>query len=1716
MKQQKIKRIVSGFLAFVMVALMIPFSTFVATAADVTDIGSDPKQMLGMSYNALSGEELGISGLNVGAQWIDLESQATKVYTFGNSDGTGVLEQKGESTYSQSSVEFMESLGVNVSSSMSASFSMPFMKANIGVKLGKSFNLSTTTTADEHYYNYTYRAITNRYVLGNDYSNYLSAAFLNAIDKLYKDVGKNGLTDQARTVLGNFFEQYGTHMLVAFETGGEINLTAWAYSTTVDKNFKESISTTVEGGLEAGGEAGFKASLTASTEIENAAHTAGYKSATTYYAVGGEAVFVDTELPDGEDRENWIGNTAVSDWVKTLPGKSVFIPSTSEWVPVWEVLPVDGSYEYLRSLMYQYFEEQAQGKNLGALAQYCSFSNRITLNGYTYISATKEINGEMRDGYVYQNVPFAKDDKNYVAPGSSIVIAKELVNTTLYDMSDLSYELNADSADYATVDRNGTIRIKEIDSLTKEIKILLRFKYNGILLKTATFIVKEEDKFGGGYGTEARPYLVSKKEHITAISDEDANKHFLLTNDIDFEGSAFGGIPEFSGVLDGGGHRVYGFYSSFDGTSDSMNVVQNLGFIRKNTGTVRNLIIGKAESEYKPKEDEPKELLQGANKVTGEAAQQFSVSIKNVQNDIEIYKISDNHPARISVGALIGWNEGLVDNCRVENTYVYGQLNDKSKTWDGKKEKNLNSYVYVGMIGTNTGLGIVTRAMAVGNYFDACALNKATDTDNTNASYVGGICGRNGGLVEYSISSDNCLRSEARSDGSAKNAAKAIAVAGGIVGRVSDVAEEDHAATFWKVGESIAYGNLFSVYYTETTNTEGHGYLGTVVGQAIKSRNDNKALDKCRTDDKSNDYTTCTDYDFKKKELALVGSLDGIEANDGYSSCTDLESLVDEVESWEYFTKINESTIAISQPTVLKATGGREAYIVGDYLDPQDIEIGATDQEGKAFKTYKLTTHVITFDDGNEETYNTAGADFAGFTIFKVNGFDSSEERANTTITAEVTVPYSGSKPLTANYDYALYAEAVEELLLLQQPYSTSYYAGDALNTAGLSLALKYNTGEVKLLTEGFTVSGYDADVLGDQLITVSYGDMSVTYTVTVYRVKPVGILVSELPEKTNYALGETFDATGLLVTLLYNNGSTEVLAAEEVACAGFDSDSEGSKDVTVSYTYYDEDLGKNCTVIDAFAVNVGTVSAIEIETLPTKLSYYTSDKKVDTAGLSIKVTYTNGVSKTVTGDKAIKVDGYNLSVTGTQEVVVNYQGFRTAYEIEVLPVTLAGVSVKTLPKTQFYVPDQFTASGLVLTLTYVDGSTRDVYEGYIVTVNGYDVGEEPKFLVTGTKTVTVAFEEDGVRKFTEYTIRVAERVMQSIQIVHAPLKQQYKVNESIDTMGMLVYGVFNNGDVMEIKDYVVRTPDLSTVGEKTVKVLYMGTYETEFIVTVVAPERIYIAQMPTKSTYVIGEDFDPTGLVVKAVYWDYSEVILDQGDYSLSDTALSSLGSEKVYVKFGTLQAYFFVQIEEFEVPDDAPKIVIDNANATTGKTVVVNISLKNNPGIASMKLNVAFDQSVLTLTDITYNSEMGGQFQLPQDMDAPVILNWYNGWNNYSEDGVFATLTFTVAEDATHDSYTDIKVTYDPEDVYNILEQNVTFYAEGGDLHVIEYVPGDINGDGEVNNKDVTRMSQYLSGWDVEVCEKALDVNGDGNVNNKDMTRLFQYLSNWDVEIH
>lgn len=62
---------------------------------------------------------------------------------------------------------------------------------------------------------------------------------------------------------------------------------------------------------------------------------------------------------------------------------------------------------------------------------------------------------------------------------------------------------------------------------------------------------------------------------------------------------------------------------------------------------------------------------------------------------------------------------------------------------------------------------------------------------------------------------------------------------------------------------------------------------------------------------------------------------------------------------------------------------------------------------------------------------------------------------------------------------------------------------------------------------------------------------------------------------------------------------------------------------------------------------------------------------------------------------------------------------------------------------------------------------------------------------------------------------------------------------------------------------------------------------------------------------------------------------------------------------------------------------------------------------------------------------------------------------------------------------------------------------------------IPGDVNDDGERNNRDLVLLLRFLNGWKVRINVDAADVDGDGKPGMKDVALLQQYLNGWDVEL-
>lgn len=190
------------------------------------------------------------------------------------------------------------------------------------------------------------------------------------------------------------------------------------------------------------------------------------------------------------------------------------------------------------------------------------------------------------------------------------------------------------------------------------------------------------------------------------------------------------------------------------------------------------------------------------------------------------------------------------------------------------------------------------------------------------------------------------------------------------------------------------------------------------------------------------------------------------------------------------------------------------------------------------------------------------------------------------------------------------------------------------------------------------------------------------------------------------------------------------------------------------------------------------------------------------------------------------------------------------------------------------------------------------------------------------------------------------------------------------------------------------------------------------------------------------------------------------------------------------------------FAIGEETTTFTLSSETAYSGDTIDITIRMENNPGIASIKLKVNFDED-LTLNSVTYNPELGGTSQPPQKFTSPITLNWYNGAENTNGDMTFATLNFTVSENASAGTHAiaidcskyeeNIDGTYNSDDIYNIDEDNIDFkIVNGGIVVQTKMVP-------------VTGLALDKTTTTVETDDETLTLTpifSPGNATNKNLT--------------
>ncbi|MCH5350969.1 MAG: bacterial Ig-like domain-containing protein [Clostridiales bacterium] len=312
-------------------------------------------------------------------------------------------------------------------------------------------------------------------------------------------------------------------------------------------------------------------------------------------------------------------------------------------------------------------------------------------------------------------------------------------------------------------------------------------------------------------------------------------------------------------------------------------------------------------------------------------------------------------------------------------------------------------------------------------------------------------------------------------------------------------------------------------------------------------------------------------------------------------------------------------------------------------------------------------------------------------------------------------------------------------------------------------------------------------------------------------------ITVDSTYAKTEYYVGDAFDFGGVAVILHRMSGATErvEVTAVNATFSGFDGSSAGEKTITVTYE------GKSATYkVTVYAVEI---ASIELNHTNVKKQYLVGDE-FTAAGLAVTAVMNNGTRSGVDISECA-FSGYDLSEAGEYDVVVSYEGKTASYHITVTE-PLGVLTEITLDyssaQTQFTAGDTFTAAGLIVTAKFDDGSSEQV-DISACTFSGYDMNVE------GSYTVTVSYGG----KTATYQITVGAPRLERIEVDYSGAeRREYVVGMQFTSNGIVVTAHYSNGTTktLEAEEYEVSSPDMTTVGVKTVTVSY-GQKTAEYMI---------------------------------------------------------------------------------------------------------------------------------------------------------------------------------------------------------------------------------------------------------------------------------------------
>lgn len=287
-------------------------------------------------------------------------------------------------------------------------------------------------------------------------------------------------------------------------------------------------------------------------------------------------------------------------------------------------------------------------------------------------------------------------------------------------------------------------------------------------------------------------------------------------------------------------------------------------------------------------------------------------------------------------------------------------------------------------------------------------------------------------------------------------------------------------------------------------------------------------------------------------------------------------------------------------------------------------------------------------------------------------------------------------------------------------------------------------------------------------------------------------------------------------------------------------------------------------------------------------------------------------------------------------------------------------------------------------------GTNLNLYDGSELIASEQIEGTVVNFTDIPIGVYYVITDGNVILEETPYAIvKLADDELLRIRVSEPAAKINYIEGQIFDKTGMVVSADYNDGTTEEVTDYQVTSRPLS-LSDTRVEVSYNGkTAYQDISVAARVVEELEITTPPSKTSYIEGQTFDGTGMVVTAVYNDGTrEAVTDyevtSGPLSLSDTRVEiSYGGKTVYQAISVVAE--IIEINPTQAGFTLASAPTTKQNASTVLWVKNNLQSKNrgNTRYAYVKFDLNDLKDYMTQHDLIIDSaELSYSAKIDRDM--------------------------------------------------------------------------------------------------------------------------------------